>query len=69
MVSRSVDPSKHSKNPMNNGPLHTNLQMLLHVVASAAEAKLGALFHNGQTTLLLSTTLKDISHKQHPTPI
>ena len=43
--------------------------MICHVVASAAESELVLLFHSGQTTIPLQTTLREISHKQPPTPI
>ena len=54
---------------MNNGPLRTKFRVICHVVASYAESKLGALFHHGQTTIPLCTTLEDLGHKQPPTPI
>ena len=54
---------------MKNGPLHTKCQILSHVVASAAEAELGALFRNGKTTIQMRTTLKDHGRKQPPPPI
>jgi hypothetical protein len=39
------------------------------VVSSAAEAELGAIFHNGKEAAWLHTTLNDIGHAQPPTPI
>ena len=54
---------------MNNGPLHTKCIVLRNVVLSDAESKLGALFHNIQTTILLHTILKELLYKQSPTPI
>jgi hypothetical protein len=39
------------------------------VVSSAAEAELGALFHNGKEAAWLRTTLTDMGHPQPPTPI
>ena len=65
--SKSADPSKKTKNPTNNGQLHTKYEVLLYPVASSEEAKLGALFHNEQTTILLRTTLEDLGHQQPPT--
>ena len=69
LSSISADSSKQPKNPINNGPLHTKFLVLRHIVASGAEAKLGALFCNGQTTIPLRSTLEEIRHKQPPTPI
>ena len=54
---------------MNNGQLHTKYQVLRLVVASAEEAELGALLHNGQTFIPLRTTLKNLVHQQTPAPI
>ncbi len=39
------------------------------VVASAAEAELGALFHNCQTGMIFRLTLKDLGHPQPKTPV
>jgi hypothetical protein len=35
-----------------NGSFHTNLSIMRFVIASAAEAELGALFHNCQTGMI-----------------
>ena len=58
LSSRSADPYKKNKNTMNNVPLYTECRVLHHVVASSAEAKFGAIFHNGKTTIPLNTTLE-----------
>jgi hypothetical protein len=39
------------------------------VVASVAEAELGALFHNCQTAIIFRQTLAAIGHPQHKIPI
>jgi hypothetical protein len=39
------------------------------VVASAAEAELGALFHNCQTGMIFQKPLKDLGHPQPKTPV
>ena len=52
-----------------NGALHVECRILKHVVASAAEAECGGLFHNRQTTIPLRTTLIELGHPQPPTPI
>ena len=64
-----IKPSKQPKHTMKNVPLHTKCQVLCHVIASATEAELGALFRNGQTTTPLRTTLEDLGQQQPPTPI
>ena len=40
-----------------------------HVVASAAKAEVGGLFHNGQTAVPLRITLHELGFTQPPTPI
>ena len=40
-----------------------------NVMASAAEAEMGALFVNGQEAIILRTTLEELGHIQPPTPI
>ena len=40
-----------------------------NVMASAAEAEIGALFSNGQHGTVLRTTLLELDHIQPPTPI
>ncbi len=47
-----------------NGAFHTLHLILLFVVASAAEAKLGALFLNCQESMIFKLTLKDHSYPQ-----
>ena len=65
-----TDPEK-SPNlpPPANGPIHTECRILKHVVASAAKAEVGGLFHNGQTEVPLRITLHELSFTQPPTPI
>ena len=43
--------------PPNNGPVHTVCKTLRHVMASAAEVELGALFYNGQEAVPLRQPL------------
>ena len=52
-----------------NSPIHVECRYLRHVVASAAEAEVGGLFHNCQTTIPLRNTLILMGHPQPPTPI
>ena len=55
--------------PPANGPIHTECRILKHVVASAAEAEVGVLFHNGQTAVPLRITLHELGFTQPPNPI
>ena len=55
--------------PPANGPIHTECRILKHVVASADEAEVGGVFHNGQTAVPLIITLHKIGFTQPPTPI
>ena len=52
-----------------NGAFHVSTTILRFVVASAAEAKLGALCHNCQTGIIFRLTLSDMGHPQPQTPV
>ncbi len=52
-----------------NGPFNVNATILKFVVASAPEAKLGALFHNCQDGRIFLQMLADIGHPQPKTPV
>jgi hypothetical protein len=52
-----------------NGAFYTNSVILKFVVASAAEAELGALFHNCQHGIIFRQTLADMGHPQPKTPV
>jgi hypothetical protein len=47
-----------------NGAFHVNATILKFTVVSAAEAKLGALFHNCQEGIIFWQTLADMGHPQ-----
>ena len=47
-----------------NGAFHVNMQIMRFVVASAAEAELGALFQNCQDGVIFRSTLHNLSHPQ-----
>ena len=64
---KSTNMSFH--NPILNAPIHTECRVLKLVVASAAEAEIGALFHNTQHVVVLRRTLEEMGHPQPPTPI
>ena len=53
--------------PPANGLIHTEYRILKHVVASAAEAEVRGLFHNGKTAALLISTLHELGFTQPPT--
>jgi hypothetical protein len=52
-----------------NGVFHTLCAILRFVVASAAEAELGALFLNCQEGMIVKTTLEDLGHPQPKIPV
>jgi hypothetical protein len=52
-----------------NGAFYTNSVILKFIVASAAEAELGTLFHNCQDGIIFRQTLFDMEHPQPKTPI
>ena len=55
--------------PQINGAILIECTTLRHVVSSAAEAEIGALFHNARTALPIQQLLIAIGHPQPPTPI
>jgi hypothetical protein len=60
----------HNGDPIKlNGAIHITCAILKLVAASAAEAKLGALFLNVQEAKVLQLILVELSHPQLPTPI
>ena len=52
-----------------NGAFHVSTNVIRFVVASAAEAELGALFHNCQTGIIFRSILEDMGHPQPKTPV
>jgi hypothetical protein len=52
-----------------NGAFHVSTNVIRFVVASAAEAELGALFHNCQTGIIFRSILEDMGHTQPKTPV
>jgi hypothetical protein len=52
-----------------NGAIHITCMILKLVTASAAEAKLGALFLNAQEAKVIRICLEELGHHQPPTPI
>ena len=52
-----------------NGPVHIHAGICKFVVASAAEAELGALFYNCQEGKILRLVLEELGHTQPATPV
>jgi hypothetical protein len=52
-----------------NGAFHVSANILRFIVASAAEAELGTLYHNCQTGIVFRRTLEAMGHKQPKTPV
>jgi hypothetical protein len=52
-----------------NGVFYASSTMMRFFVAAAAEAELGALFHNCQTVMIFRQTLKYLGHPQPKTPV
>jgi hypothetical protein len=52
-----------------NGAFYVNATILKFVVASAAEAELGTLFHNCQDGIIFRQTLVNMGHPQPKTPV
>ena len=52
-----------------NGPIHIECKALRHVVSSAAEAEVAALYHNAQQLLPIRRALIGLGHPQPATPI
>jgi hypothetical protein len=57
------------KSPIHNGAILDISKILRMVVASAAEAEVGALFLNGQEATILRLILSEMGHPQGPTPM
>jgi len=58
-----------AKPPPPNGPILNIAKILKHVMSSAAEAELGALFLNAKEGTVLRTTLVEMGHPQPATPL
>ena len=70
LSNNSLDPTKPpTQQPKLNGALHVECRLLRHIMASAAEAEIGGVFHNCQISVPIRTTLQELGHPQPPTPI
>jgi hypothetical protein len=54
---------------LTNGAILIISKVLKHVMSSAAEAKIGAVFISAKEGAVLRTTLEELGHKQPPTPM
>jgi len=58
-----------NKNPPINAPVHAECKIMKHVLSSATEAEIGAIFLNCQQAEILRTTLQELGHLQCTTTI
>jgi hypothetical protein len=66
----SIDPKgTNVMYPPLNAPVLVSANIIKETVASAAEAELAGLFHNGRDALPLIHALNEMGHTQPPTPI
>ena len=68
-LSDKADSTKPPTKPTPNGVLHALCITLRNVIASAAEAELGAQFYNGQVSEPIRTCLEEMGYPQPSTPI
>jgi hypothetical protein len=58
-----------SDKKLTNGAILIISKVLKHVMSSAAEAEIGAVFINAKEGAVVRTTLEELGHKQPPTPM
>jgi hypothetical protein len=61
--------SADTANKITNGEILIIITVLKHVMSSAAEAEIGAVFINAKEGTVLRTTLEELGHPQPPTPL
>ena len=61
--------SDDSPNPENNGAVMNIAQIMKHVVSSAADAEIGALFINARQAIPARMAAEELGHPQPPTPV
>jgi hypothetical protein len=54
---------------LTNGAILIVSKVLKHVMSSASEAEIGAVFINTKEGAVLRTTLEELGHNQPPTPM
>jgi hypothetical protein len=61
--------SVNISNKLTNGAILIISTVLKHVMSSAAEAEIGAVFINSKEGAVLRTTLEELGHPQPPKPL
>jgi hypothetical protein len=61
--------SANTSKKLTNGEILIISTVLKHVMSSAAEAEIGAVFINSKEGAVLHTTLQELGHPQPPTPL
>ena len=61
--------NRNNNKQIHNGPITILAKTIKHVMASAAEAEIAALFMNAKEALPLRITLTELGHPQPPTPL
>ena len=61
--------SSKAKDAPNNGAVHNIAQILKHVMTSAADAEIGALYVNTRHAISVRRTLEEMGHPQPATPV
>jgi hypothetical protein len=64
-----MDISTDKANRLTNGAILIIIPVLKHVMSSAAEAEIGAVFLNAKEGTVLRTTLEELGHPTPPTPL
>jgi hypothetical protein len=61
--------SNNATIPQNNGTVLNIAHIIKHVMTSATEAELAALYIMSREAVYIQIVLEDIGHKQPPTPL
>ena len=61
--------TKQNDEEFNNGAVLTISTIMKHVLASASEAELAAMFYNSREAIPLRVVLEEMGHHQSQTPI
>jgi hypothetical protein len=61
--------SADTANKITNGEILIISTVLKHMMSSAAEAEIGAVFINAKEGAVLRTTLEELDHPHPPTPL
>ncbi len=61
--------SSNAEDPLDNGAVLNIFKVFKAIMSNAAKAELGALYINAWEAIPMQLLLKEIGHKQPPTPI